>query len=359
MKFFHSKIGVSLIEFILYVAIAAIALISIVSFSWQVLQLEPPMEARTELVQNSRFVLEKMTASLRQAEGIKAEVPQQGPQTLTLRPTGDAWIRQDTPRENHGKDLDLHEYPWSPSSSQRSLIRFDLSALPQGAVITAANLKLRELTTYGRSTTIAVHRLTQDWTETGVTWAKTNGSANWQSAGGDFNPTPTAQNLISWDPNTFPKSDTWDLLSDVRDFGAGKAMNYGWLLKANPEDNSQYYWTFHSKENTVPPELEVTYTLEGSVFGVNPGVLSLDSEGVDDDIVFDTYMIATLRKLRMRRGLGASLDLTSNAVNVTEFLLKKFIRENGTPSIQIQLTLEDLSGNESIHLQGSTSLRTP
>lgn len=173
---------------------------------------------------------------------------------VQLSPTADAPIYQVTGNNNYGNDGTLWSYPWTPSYSRRSLIRFDLSTLPGGASITQATVNLRQAGTYGITRTISAHAVTTNWSEGSVTWNSTPSFSNLVSASA----------VLSWG-GTLGWT-RWDVTQDARDFLAGTLSNYGWLIKDSAEDGSQNWWSFSSREGANPPYLEVTYT-GGSVGG--------------------------------------------------------------------------------------------
>ncbi len=72
--------------------------------------------------------------------------------------------------------------------SYRMLLRFDLSAVPQGAFITGAQLALTKNSgVYTSGAAFHAHRLTrEDWTELGVTWDVYDGVHAWTTPGGDY-----------------------------------------------------------------------------------------------------------------------------------------------------------------------------
>jgi len=92
----------------------------------------------------------------------------------------------------------------APADERRTLISFDLSGIPSGAVITNTSLTLTILQARG-TVTGSLHRLLQDWAEgdqagaglnggqpsaaaggNDVTWTVTGMGSNWTSAGADF-----------------------------------------------------------------------------------------------------------------------------------------------------------------------------
>jgi hypothetical protein len=79
------------------------------------------------------------------------------------------------------------EHPGAKSNLRRAIMNFDVNPLA-GRTISAASLWRYVTQIDGSSQVIRVSRCTRPstWTETGVTWAKYDGSNNWTTGGGDF-----------------------------------------------------------------------------------------------------------------------------------------------------------------------------
>ena len=107
-----------------------------------------------------------------------------------------------------------------------------------------------------------------------------------------------------------------------------------------------------------------------SMLGVHPGVLTLDVPGTTD-VVIDTYtknlilggQPVTIRKLRMKNSSGVTADLTSDAVDFTNFTVSELQRESEAMNFQIALTLRPVRGaqdpllNRTLVLTTSASIR--
>lgn len=108
-----------------------------------------------------------------------------------------------------------------------------------------------------------------------------------------------------------------------------------------------------------------------STFGSHPGALTLDYPAGNTDVVFDTYtksvtiggQSTTIRKLQMKVGLNDYVDLTTDKVNVTNFVLTNLTRGTEPPNIKIELTIQKANpGNDpnydaSIAVETAISLR--
>ncbi len=117
-------------------------------------------------------------------------------------PVEDTNIRQ-TSAANYGAEETLlvgHDLGTGDKEDEpidfRILFRMDLTSLV-GQTITSATLKFTHVNVLDTPTqTYNLYRLTQTgWTELGATWDKYDGSVNWSTEGGDFDPSPFATTI--------------------------------------------------------------------------------------------------------------------------------------------------------------------
>jgi hypothetical protein len=194
--------------------------------------------------------------------------------TVTLTATQDAWMDQNNspPSQqsvNHGGDTTLNVQGGNSTQvKRRSLVQFDLSSIAACATVSSASLRLQVETTAGNRTHGA-HRVLKAWTESGVTWLKTDGSTAW--VGGGANDASDSNTTASATASTGTSAGaiiTWTdpiLTADVGAFVADPSLNHGWLMRDEVEGGSPVLVTYDSRENVsvgaVPPQLEVTYAL--------------------------------------------------------------------------------------------------
>ena len=160
----------------------------------------------------------------------------------------------------------------------RSLIQFDLSALPSGATVETALLHLyvsnNSQCLY--DTELNVYRMEHDWAEgtgsnyptgDGATWLTSDGSTDWQggpgaAGSGDCEQTPTGGVTIPYlagiDQEVVISMDAGAVEEMLDD---GSFGNYGFLIKDCNENRDMY--GFHSSESgdqSYWPRLEVIYS---------------------------------------------------------------------------------------------------
>ena len=136
---------------------------------------------------------------------------------------------------------------------RRSLIRFDLSSIPAGAIITQAKLILRSKGG-NKNRKIALHRVNSSWKEKKVTWQS---FLNTNS----FVLTPSASHNMK----TTKDKGVWNVKNDVQKIVDGDFVNNGWLLKDNAETTHyDFLWRFHSRESNKignRPKLRVSWIM--------------------------------------------------------------------------------------------------
>lgn len=178
--------------------------------------------------------------------------------TMNLPPAADSRVfNADWGRDNNsGSDASLGIY----QSRDRSLLRFDLSGVPAGATVTAAVLTLTATDTYGgnpSAESMNIYRLTQSWTEGGVTWNRYDGVSPWASGGGDYDATVWATSTAN------PASGqqiAWDMTTLAQAWAGNTYANLGLILINSGTVNGLH---FASKENgnaSYRPFLALSYT---------------------------------------------------------------------------------------------------
>lgn len=152
------------------------------------------------------------------------------------------------------------------ASSQRGLLRFDLSTVPYGAIFSSVKLYLY-LTGNNATNThdFYIYRVTSEWDSYYVSYTqRLGGPVNWTSAFGDY--ADLCSNLaIAWNESVGWKqfefsSNGRDTLHDMNN---GIYNNYGFLVKSSTEtDFCQHY--FDDPNDTYPPHLDLVYTVPSS-----------------------------------------------------------------------------------------------
>jgi len=183
---------------------------------------------------------------------------------------------------------------------RRSLVRFDLSSLPDGEVLTAAlGVRITDLAA-GGPFDAGAHRLLADWNEgptlgggqnggiplnatpDDATWSGTGLGGTWANAGGDFEPVPTSVRTMSFVGDTV----FFDVTDDVRAFRDG-ASNYGWILVSMSEGVSQQVVGLSTDAMVFSVD---PMTLD--VFVQAPSPADLNGDGILDLTDIDLFIVA-------------------------------------------------------------------
>lgn len=179
---------------------------------------------------------------------------------------------------SNGAGTELFVGTTNNNDRRRALIRFDLSSIPAGAVISAATLTLRMDRTVSGNQNVAVHTVLADWgegssdaggqegrganaTTNDATWIhRFFNTSNWTSAGGDFTSAASATTSVGGNGNYNWTSTK--LAADVQAWLNAPSTNFGWIVIGN-ESTDRTAKRFASREHGTAanrPKLSVTYT---------------------------------------------------------------------------------------------------
>jgi hypothetical protein len=165
-----------------------------------------------------------------------------------LLPSDDTYIDAGSPTRNYGTD-DKFEVRPDNSADRRGLLKFDLSSIPQNAIISSATLYLYEKDNKAGQLT-HIYRVTSNWNENTVTWL------TWTLLGGDFDNSVSYFTYIPDQKNCMAALDITNL---VQAWVNGTSTNHGLMLySVGPNHNISY----SSKENGTAserPKLNIVY----------------------------------------------------------------------------------------------------
>lgn len=163
--------------------------------------------------------------------------------SVSLFPVADAYIDQASPATNHNTAT---AWPVERDANGRErypLLRFDTSAIPADATITAADLKVYLNSGTGDSPIhIIVERITLDWDQATVTWN---------------NRPPTSGTWGSWDTDKDPGERTFDIRVLVGNWVRDSMPNHGLTLRG---PTSGTYERLFRSTGTTRPHIDVVYT---------------------------------------------------------------------------------------------------
>jgi hypothetical protein len=171
--------------------------------------------------------------------------------TITLTPVADAVIDSGNPTVNFGQadELQVANMATLNLITRVSLIRFDLSLLPAGAVINRAELHLHQTRGSGDNWTVNINHLNTTWGEESVTWGTRPFSSSFYAG----LPVP--------DPGAGDPNIVWDVTDLARTWAYNSpALNHGLEIVGTGRENQSLARAFGSRESATPPELVIDYT---------------------------------------------------------------------------------------------------
>ncbi len=148
--------------------------------------------------------------------------------------------------------------PNGGGSKSRGLIRFDLSAIPAGAVITSATFTVSVTISHipNATDTLSIHRLNVNWEEAEATWDA--GEVPW--VGGEF-AQPADSTLAMQGTNTFIFPSTPQMIATAQLWLTNASSNYGFVLLNQNEETLANARRIRTRESvTGQPALTIGYT---------------------------------------------------------------------------------------------------
>ena len=192
--------------------------------------------------------------------------------TVTLQPDGttgaDASIMSSAATTNYGTavEMGIGEANNATSRIRRSLIKFDLSAIPSDATITSATLSLWTSTDYSSNNrAIRVYRLKRAFVESEITWNRAAVGVTWQSAGASgVNDRETIDigsvQILANEPLNTEKQITLTPVM-IQEMINGTFTNNGFIIAADTELNDAFmYKTSDHATALQRPKLVIEYT---------------------------------------------------------------------------------------------------
>jgi hypothetical protein len=208
-------------------------------------------------------------------------LPAQVLDTVTLEPSRDTTIYSDGEKSN-GQGSYIFAGETRSGNLRRGLLAFDLTALPQNALVQEASLTLNMNKTIVGSQEVSLHRLIGDWGEGASDAPDNEGSGTsaetgdatwtvrfapdfpWLTEGGDFIETASATTSVDG-----IGAYTWEgdgLVADVQAWIDDPSLNVGWILIGNEGDQSaKRFDSRHADEASVRPTLSISYLVREEV----------------------------------------------------------------------------------------------
>jgi hypothetical protein len=214
----------------------------------------------------------------------------------------DATISESAAADNFGRSETLDIGGAGAGSRHRSLVRFDLSQLPPGAVVTSATLALQATDAgSGTAPSISARSVSTAWMEgvgdgapqpDGATWTSFDGVDPWSSAGGDA-AAPIIGSALA--PAAVPGTTAIDVTSAVSAWVTSGDPNMGLLLAptSEPATDLVRFASGDATDTTLRPRLTVAW--QGSDT-TNPAISSVrvrNLSSVSMEVSWDTDEAST------------------------------------------------------------------
>lgn len=191
----------------------------------------------------------------------------------TIQSGDDNWLQDSPPTTNNGSSTSLIIGDRAGLAFiYRALLRFDLSSIPDAAIISSAVLSLYATTDQAsNSGNFQIFRCKRNWVDSESTWNIYSTGNNWQTAGAgganDRETTPIAE-LTLTASETLNEFKDWTLSGvtskDDLDWGLENDAGFtgGFFIKTeNENDDSYFFSSFDEATAANRPKLTVTYTL--------------------------------------------------------------------------------------------------
>ena len=281
--------------------------------------------------------------------------------TITIAPEADTYVSQAEPETNFGADDHFDTYGGFStacvphSAPAYGLLRFDLSAIPAGSVISAARIVTTTRAGYaqdGDPNHHAVFVADDDWTEDGVTWSTrpsdgtvAPGNPELAGGGGDIRQSPNALgsdfmfratcglDFAGDQTKVFPTdsenvlkafaASAADLIGRVSGERAGDGKLSIELYNPNcvscpAGPNTAYwarYWSREASDPAVRPYLEVTFGPDNDAWTRAQPILLDEAGNGSATGSIDVIGQARWYRFAIQPGTRARVDLTNLAAN--------------------------------------------
>ncbi|MCO6449426.1 MAG: DNRLRE domain-containing protein, partial [Caldilineales bacterium] len=162
----------------------------------------------------------------------------------------DAFIQLEKPTDNKGTDNEL-KVKTESGKLIRSVLKFDVTGLPAGALVESATLSLWVKDVKDGNASINAHALTKTWDQSTVTW-----NSPWTTPGGNYGST------ISTTAFTKSVKDywaTWDVTSVASAWLNNPASNFGLILEQGVTDPKSEVKFKSNNESSDRPKLEICW----------------------------------------------------------------------------------------------------
>jgi len=272
--------------------------------------------------------------------------------TLILQPNGtdgfDTYLLSTSATSNYGTsaDMGVGENNNSTNRVARSLIKFDLSALPADAQIVSASLSLWTSKDFSSNdATYSVYRLNTPFNETQANWNRSATGSNWQSPGaaGANDRESAAIGSVQILNNEALNSEKQIALdpAKIQEMFNGGFTNNGFLIKSESELNDRFdFKTSDTSTASQRPKLVIQYTANS----ITPTPSATPTNTPVPGFIFDDdFESGNFSAWEWANTDGGDLSITAQAAAVGNYGMQAFLDDGN------ELIVFDESPNEEDH----------
>lgn len=174
---------------------------------------------------------------------------------------------------NTNYSTDILSLYHSFGNEQRTLLQFDLGAIPIGATVTSASLTMTASTRWGNNAgnlPMDVYRVTQSWDPNTVSWNWRNATQVWSNAGGSYVGTTGVRNVSPYASNSSNVAEggsvTWDITALASQWFSGTFSNFGLEIVSSVGNGLTFDSSEVSPSGRAPiaPVLAINFSVSGS-----------------------------------------------------------------------------------------------
>jgi len=218
----------------------------------------------------------------------------------------DSWLKKDKPNENRATSNPMEI--GKKANERRGIFLFNGApgTIPSNAVIQNAVFSIYKSGGDGINLNLSAHRVTETWTETGVTWNSRNGTNNWTTAGGSFDPLPAAA-ITATSVNGYKDFVITDL---VQGWVNGTYANNGLIIRQNATTlvDKRHQYQQSEGTSTLTPRLVITYLTKGACTSIPNRAPFANTDIVLNGITGQPIQISPL---------GNDADPDGNTISIT------------------------------------------
>lgn len=184
-------------------------------------------------------------------------------------PTGDNYdtrISEGAATTNRGTDTTGEITYWTSSDRHHFLLEFTGISTLGSITVSSATIGIYGTSVaYGDPVTVNAHKLLRNWTESGATWNKYDGTNNWTTAGADDTTNDRSSTLtasITWNNTAEYKTfSSAQLATDAQNMAS--SGNYGWRFSAGATASRAANHETAEGTDGHRPYISLTYTASG------------------------------------------------------------------------------------------------